>query len=228
MATTPITTETIPEPESLHRLSSEEATRLLSPSAGWSRPALAREQQDQLLALIRPPLLEGGELYFRRYVCLIFAQAVESSIAFGELSPRDTLRREVGNAQKRLAALGPGPALPTAVREAFEALGHESLSPEAQAAAASAVELELSPALLEVIEIVLHEEIPPEVRADGSFASWLRGLEPERRRDLLRQAIQRVAVEVKRGPSNTIDRRMVRGLAALVHDVTGVIPTSRE
>jgi hypothetical protein len=80
-------------------------------------------------------------------------------------------------------------------------------------------------ALLEVVEIVLHEEIPPEVRADGSFTSWLRSLEPERRQDVLRQALQRVEVEVKRGPSNTIDRRMVRGLAALVLEVAGLIPT---
>jgi hypothetical protein len=190
-----------------------------------SQRALRPKQHDQLLALIQPPLLPGGDLYFRRYVNLIFAQAVESSIAFGEVSPRDTLRAEVGNAQERLTASDLDPALPTTVREAVDALGHESLAPDAQAAAASAVEVELSPVLLEVVEIVLHEEIPPEVRADGSFTSWLRSLEPERRQDVLRQALQRVEVEVKRGPSNTIDRRMVRGLAALVLEVAGLIPT---
>ncbi len=59
-----VNTGTGTQAEDLYRLTSEDTARALSPDAGWSRPPLTREQQDELLALIKPALLEGGEHTF--------------------------------------------------------------------------------------------------------------------------------------------------------------------
>ena len=65
-----------------HRLTSEDAARVLSPDAGWTRPPLTREQENELLALIRPTLNEDCERRFRWFVNRIFAVAVERYIVF--------------------------------------------------------------------------------------------------------------------------------------------------
>ena len=71
---------------------------------------------------------------------------------------------------------------------------------------------------------MLEDEIPPQVRLDGTISNWVRALPAEDWRDLQLRAIERVEVEVKKGPSNVTDRLMVRGLAALAADLTGVVP----
>jgi hypothetical protein len=222
-----VNTGTGTQAEELYRLTSEDTARALSPDAGWSRPPLTREQQDELLALIKPALLEGGEHTFRIFVNRIFDDAVNRYIAFRQESPRTILRDELRKAAQRLGKSGPDrdADLPPDVVQALDARLQEDPSPETQGAIASALEPELSPALLELIETVLEAEIPPEVRANGSFARWLGTHELEHRRRLQLEAIRRITVEVKRGPSNTIDRLMVRGLVALVHRVTGTVPT---
>ena len=73
--------------------------------------------------------------------------------------------------------------------------------------------------------MVLEEEIPSEVRREGMVLRWIRALSPEIWRNLQIKAIERVEVEVKRGPSNVTDRLMVRALADLTTDLTSVVPS---
>jgi len=177
------------------RLTSEDAARILSSDPDWGgRPTLNREQEDELLALIKPALMEGGELRFRQFANLIFAAAVERYCTFGGESPRLILREEINAAVLKLRD-------PQAV-----------------------VEAELSPVIQEVIEAALENKMPTEVRSDGSLSSWFRNLPPEARRCAQLRALKGVEVEVKTGPSYVLDRLMVRGLAALLRDVTGVVP----
>jgi hypothetical protein len=195
-----------PGSERRFHLTSEDAARIMSPGAGW-HPTLTGEQVDELVALVKPAFKEETELLFRRFVGLIFSAAVERYIAFSEekrrghvlvshpVTPRVLLRRELDKAAQRLRDPG------------------------------QVMQEEVSPALQGVIEIALEEEIPPEVRAAGSFSKWIRALPEEAWRDLLLRAIERVEVEVKRGPSNVIDRLMVRSLAQFVAGLTGVVPS---
>jgi len=127
-------------------------------------------------------------------VNLIFAAGVERYYIFQGDSPRLLLRKTVGTAAQELSE--PEPA------------GYN----------------ELSPVVREIIDLVLERQMLEGEHPGGSASEWLRELTPEARRSATVNAIESIEVEVKKGPSNVIDRLMVRGLAALVHDVTDIVP----
>ena len=180
--------------EATWTISSEDAARILTPNEGWNAPALSTAQADALLALIRPPLAGESQARFRLFASRIFAIAVERYSAFRHAVPRKVLRRAAEEASKSLREID-------------------------RLCAA-----EIPPPIVGLVEDALDRQTPPKDRKGLTAVEWLAGLSGEARREARLQALSKVAVEIKRGPSNVIDRLMVRAMVGLVYDLVGEIP----
>jgi len=180
--------------------------------SGWvgERPCLSQAQLDELMALVgeRVPTDRSGQV--RLYMSHIFAKAVEDTAS---------LLRIRAEAAEQLRFKRDAPKLTTVLAKELEALTATERSGAALKHVTDGLRRALATAQFLRRDLPSPSSAAREVDAIVDAALCSGTITPQ-----LRQLLDDLAIAVKTGRDWSIQRQMVRGLAALMADATGRCP----